>query len=84
MPIGTESLLIEAGIAGVFAVFVIIMTRETFKYMNKRDEIISLLSKNVADLTQNIAELTVVVEKLHRKIDQACPPVRPRAPTTRR
>jgi len=86
MPIGTESLLIEAGIAGVFAVFVIIMTREFIKYMNKRDEIITNLSQNVADLTTNIAQLTQVVEALHRKVDKMYsePKTRPRPTTTRR
>ncbi len=63
-----ESLLIEAGIAGVFAAFAIVMFREFIKYMAKRDEIIARLTETIRDLCSNVSSLTEVVEALRADV----------------
>ncbi len=71
-----ESLLIEGGLAGVFALFAILMTREFMKYIKDRDE---QVSNTLSKVAENLAKLTEVVENLCREIDRLKEKTRPRA-----
>lgn len=68
MPIDLLSTLVDAGIAGVFAVFAIVLFREFIKYLTKRDEEMASVTNSVADLATGVAGLTAVITALKEEV----------------
>jgi hypothetical protein len=66
------SLLINGGVAGIFAAFAIVLIREIIRYLAKRDELFLKLVEYQKLLADKLSDLTVVIANLKGSIDD-CP-----------
>ena len=82
----TYNLIINAGVAGVFAVFALVMTREFIKHIDKKNSRSSELMKHdreqrdrimkdamnmMADLNKTLSDLTLAVRGVNGKDNEA-------------
>lgn len=82
MPEQTLSLLINGGIAGIFAVFAIVLVREFIKFIREmndswqeflkaereqREKIMVTANRNMTELSTQIARLTAIIAGLEKK-----------------
>jgi hypothetical protein len=82
LPEQTLSLLINGGIAGIFAVFAIVLVREFIKFIREmndswqeflkaereqREKIMVTANRNMTELSTQIARLTAIIAGLEKK-----------------